>query len=192
VLAEFVEPDATFTYDLTRALDTLSTSGWVPGDGGVRTKNGVRAVFTLKYRKGDIVAAGLAEAFATDARAIGVQVTPEATTDLGTGASIVSFGDPFDPDTALYSAVALGGYHNETVDAALVTGRTATDPAERATAYRKLQRAWVTAPGAVTLVAANHTYVMRESWDGYQPVIDASSADVTWGAWWNLEDWTPR
>lgn len=192
VLAEFVEPDATFTYDLTRALDTLSTSGWLPGDGGVRTKNGVPAVFTLKYRQGDTVAAGLAEAFATDARAIGVQVTPEATTDLGTGAAIVSFGDPFDPDTALYSAIALGGYHNETVDAALVTGRTATDPAERATAYRKLQRAWITAPGAVTLVATNHTYVMRESWDGYQPVIDASSADVTWGAWWNLEDWTPR
>lgn len=199
VLAEFVEPDAVFDYDLTRALDALSASGWVPGDGGVRTKNGTQAAFTLRYRQGDTIAAGLAEAFATDARAIGVQVTPEATADaaaLTTGPALVGFGDPFDPDTALYSIVrsgtALGGYHNETVDTALDTGRAATDPAERATAYRKFQRAWVTAPGMVVLTAPNHTYVMRESWDGYQPVVDAASADATWGAWWNLEDWTPR
>jgi peptide/nickel transport system substrate-binding protein len=199
-LAEFVEPDAGFAYDLTRALDTLSGSGWVPGDGGVRTKNGTQAAFPLRYKQGDSLAAALADGFATDARGIGIQVTPEPTTDpaaLANGPSVVSFGDPFDPDTALYAALrsgsgALGGYHNETVDAALDTGRAATDPAERATAYRKLQRAWVTAPGMVVLAAANHTYVMRESWDGYQPVVDAAPADATWGAWWNLEDWTPR
>jgi peptide/nickel transport system substrate-binding protein len=199
VLAEFVEPDATYAYDLTRALDALSTGGWVPGDAGVRTKNGAVAAFPLRYRQGDTVAAGLAEAFATDARAIGVQVTVEPTTDaaaLAAGPSLVSFGDPFDPDTALYTAFrsgdALGGFHNETVDAALDTGRAATDPAERTAAYRKLQRTWVTAPGMVVLAAPNHTYVMRESWDGYQPVIDAAGVDATWGAWWNLEDWTPR
>jgi peptide/nickel transport system substrate-binding protein len=200
VLAEFVEPDAAFSYDLTRALDTLSTSGWVPGDAGVRTKNGTQAAFPLRYRQGDTLAAALAEGFANDARAIGVQVTPEATTDaaaLAAGPSVVSFGDPFDPDTALFPVLrsgdgALGGYHNETVDSSLDTGRASTDPAERAAAYRKLQRTWVTAPGMVVLAAPNHTYVMRESWDGYEPVVDASAADVTWGAWWNVEDWTPR
>jgi peptide/nickel transport system substrate-binding protein len=199
VLAEFVEPEASFSYDLTRALDTLSTSGWVPGDAGVRTKNGTQAAFPLRYRQGDTLAAALAESFATDARAIGVQVTPEATADpaaLASGPSVVSFGDPFDPDTALYPVLrgdaALSEYHNETIDTAMDTGRTATDPAERATAYRKVQRTWVTAPGMVVLAAPNHMYVMRESWDGYQPVVDTSSADATWGAWWNLEDWTPR
>jgi peptide/nickel transport system substrate-binding protein len=199
VLAEFVEPDADFPFDLTRAIDALATSGWLPGDAGVRTKNGRQAAFTLRYRAGDTVAGGLAEAFATDARAIGVQVTPEKTADpaaLATGPSVVSFGDPFDPDqelfAALHSGTALGGYDNASVDAALDTGRTVTDPAERATAYRKLQRAWVTAPGMVVLAAPNHTYVMRQSWDGYQPVVDAAGAGFTWGAWWNLEDWTPR
>jgi peptide/nickel transport system substrate-binding protein len=197
VLPEFVEPDAVFDYDLTRALDALSSGGWNPGEAGARVKNGTPAAFTLRYEQGDTVAAGLAEAFATDARAVGVQVTPEATTDaaaLAAGPSLVSFGDPFDPDTALYPVLrsGLGGYHNETVDTALDTGRAATDPAERAVAYRKAQRAWVSAPGMVVLAAPNHTYVMRESWDGYQPVVDASTADATWGAWWNLEDWTPR
>jgi peptide/nickel transport system substrate-binding protein len=197
VLAEFVEPDAVFDYDLTRALDALSSGGWNPGDGGVRVKNGRQAAFTLRYKQGDTVAAGLAEAFATDARAVGVQVTPEATTDpaaLLAGPSVMGFGDPFDPDTALYPVLrsGIGGYHNETVDTALDTGRAATDPAERATMYRKVQRAWVSAPGMVVLAAPNHTYVMRESWDGYQPVVDAAGEDATWGAWWNLEDWTPR
>jgi len=197
VLAEFAEPDAVFDYDLPRALDALSSGGWNPGAGGVRVKNGAQAAFPLRYEQGDTVAAGMAEAFATDARAVGVQVTPEATTDpaaLAAGPSVVSFGDPFDPDTALYPVLrsGLGGYDNEAVDTALDTGRTATDPAERATMYRKVQRAWVTAPGMVVLAAPNHTYVIRESWDGYQPVVDAAGADATWGAWWNLEDWTPR
>jgi peptide/nickel transport system substrate-binding protein len=199
VLAEFVEPDATFTYDLTRALDALSTGGWTPGATGVRTKNGTVATFPLYYEQGDSVAEALAQAFATDARAIGVEATPTPTTDaaqLAAGPSVVSFGDPFDPDTALFSVLrsggALGGYHNEQVDEALDNGRAAIDPAERAVAYRKFQRAWVSAPGMVVLAAPNHTYVMRESWDGYQPVVDASTADATWGAWWNLEDWTPK
>ncbi len=200
VLAEFVEPEAGFETDLTQALDTLAASGWVPGPDGVRAKNGAQAAFTVRYRTGDSLSAALAEAFAADARAVGIQVTPESTGDptaLTSGPMVVSFGDPFDPDPALHAGfhsgpAAFGGYANATVDAALATGRAATDPAARATAYRKFQRAWVTAPGMVVLVAPNHTYVMRESWDGYQPVVDAASADGTWGAWWNLEDWTPR
>lgn len=196
VLAEFVEPDATFDYDLTSALDALSAGGWLPGEAGVRTKNGVPATFTLNYPAGDSVAEALAQSFANDARAVGVTVTPRAVTTAQPGASIVRFGDPFDPDQVLYPLVhsgsALGGYANDTVDEALETGRTATDPAQRATAYRKFQRAWVGAPGMVVLVAPNHTYVMRQSWDGYEPVVDAADSDFTWGAWWNLEKWTPR
>ncbi len=199
VLAEFVEPDATFEYDLTHALDTLAAGGWLPGEAGVRAKDGVPASFTLRYPAGDTVSAALAEAFATDAQALGVRVAPEAATNaetLASGPAVIGFGDPFDPDPVLFPLLrsddALGGYSNETVDGALDTGRASTDPAERATAYRKLQRTWIAAPGMVVLVSPDHTYVMRDSWDGYQPVVDAASADLTWGAWWNLEDWSPR
>lgn len=198
VLAEFVEPSATYEHNLTMALDVLAASGWLPGDAGVRARNGTVAEFTLRYQSGDSVSAALAEAFATAAQAIGVQVNTEAAdrAALATGPAVVRFGDPFDPDPDLYpllhSGGALGGYRDATVDAALDAGRTATDPAERAIAYRKLQRAWLTAPGMVVLAAPNHTYVIRESWDGYQPVVDAADTDLTWGAWWNLEEWTPR
>jgi peptide/nickel transport system substrate-binding protein len=198
VLAEFVEPDATYDYDITRALDQLESSGWVTGADGIRAKAGRPARFTLRYLEGDTVSAGLAEAFATNARSIGVQVDPEpVSADELTGPAVVSFGDPFDPDLALYDLLrsdqgALGGSADATVDAELDTGRAATDPAQRATAYRRLQRAYVSAPGLVVLAEPNHTYVMRESWDGYEPVVDAARPSMGWGAWWNLEKWTPR
>lgn len=198
VLAEFVEPEAKFGYDITQALDQLDAGGWVTGPDGIRAKGRTAAQFTLHYLAADTIAAGLAQAFATNARSVGVQVDlAPVSAGAMTGAMITGFGDPFDPDLALYPVLrsgkgALGGYADETVDAELDLGRTATDPAERATAYRRLQRAYVAGPGMVVLVAANHTYVMRESWDGYQPVVDAAGPSMSWGAWWNLEKWTPR
>lgn len=199
VLAEFVEPDARFEHDITRALDKLESTGWVTGPSGVRTRDGRAARFTLRYLAGDTISAGLAKDFATNARSVGVQVDLEPVAATGmTGPVIVGFGDPFDPDLSLFAmlrsggADALGGYVNETVDEALDTGRAATDPAQRAAAYRRMQRAYVAAPGMVTLAEPSHTYVMRESWDGYEPVVDADTAGLTWGAWWNVEKWTPR
>ena len=202
MLAEFVEPTAHFSYDVTRALDLLSEAGWQPGADGLRAKGGVTAAFTLLYRGGDTVARDLAAAFAASAKGIGIQVTPEAAdrtvllTRAGQDAVLLGVGNPFDPDLRLFdllhSGVSPSGYANATVDAALETGRTSTDPAQRATAYRKLQRAYVSAPGMVELVAPQHSYVIRENWNGYEPVVDGESADATWGAWWNLGKWAPR
>lgn len=197
VLAEFVEPDAAFEHDLPAALDQLDAGGWRTGPDGIRAKGGTVAEFTLRYPAGDTVSAGLAEAFAINARSIGVLVdlAPVAGTAL-TGPTVVGFGAPFDPDLTLFellrSADALGGYANDAVDAALDTGRSATDPAQRAAAYRRLQRVYLSQPGMVVMAAPNHTYVMRENWDGYEPVVDTETADLSWGAWWNLEKWTPR
>jgi peptide/nickel transport system substrate-binding protein len=201
-MAEFVEPSAHYSYDLTRALDLLAEAGWLPGADGMRAKAGVTAAFTLVYRGGDTLARDLAAAFATAAKGIGIQVSTEAadgaalTVREAKDAVLLGVGNPFDPDLSLYPLLHTGlspsGYTNPTVDAALETGRTSTDPAQRATAYRKLQRAYVSAPGMVELVAPQHSYVIRENWNGYQPVIDGETADATWGAWWNLAKWAPR
>jgi peptide/nickel transport system substrate-binding protein len=196
VLTEFVEPTATYPYDVTRALDRLSEGGWLPGTNGMRMKNGQPAAFTLLYHGGDTLARDLATAFAAAARGIGVAVTPQAVDTpallarSAKDAVLVDFGDPFDPDLRLFDLLHSGT--SPTIDAALESGRTATDPAQRATAYRKLQRAYLEAPSMIVLVAPEHTYVMRDNWNGYQPVVDADSADFTWGAWWNLNKWTPR
>jgi peptide/nickel transport system substrate-binding protein len=200
-LAEFVEPTAKFPYDVTKALDLLGEAGWLPGSDGMRARAGVPARFTLLYRSGDTLARDLASAFSSAAKGIGIQVSAEAA-DADTllsrstkDAVLFGFGNPFDPDLGLYelmhsSAGQLGA--NPTIDAALDTGRTVTDPAQRATAYRKLQRTYLTAPSMVVLAAPQHTYVLRESWTGYEPVIDAQDPDATWGAWWNVHKWTPR
>ncbi|HEV2783984.1 MAG TPA: ABC transporter substrate-binding protein [Actinophytocola sp.] len=201
-LAEFVEPTAKFPYDVTRALDLLAEAGWLPGADGMRAKAGVPARFTLLYRSGDTLARDLASAFATGAKGIGIQVSAEAAdadtllTRSTKDAVLFGFGNPFDPDLYLYQLLHSSAdgrlAANPTIDAALDTGRTATDPAQRATAYRKLQRTYLTAPSMVVLAAPQHTYVLRETWNGYEPVIDAQDPDFTWGAWWNVHKWTPR
>jgi peptide/nickel transport system substrate-binding protein len=202
LMAEFVEPSARYSYDVTRALDLLGEAGWLPGADGMRAKAGVTAAFTLLYRGGDTLARDLAAAFAGSAQGIGIRVSIEAadgaalTARVATDAVLLGVGNPFDPDLSLYRLLHTGlspsGYTNPTVDAALDTGRTSADPAQRAAAYRKLQRAYVSAPGMVELVAPQHDYVLRENWNGYQPVMDGDTADATWGAWWNLAKWAPR
>lgn len=198
VLAEFVEPEAAFEYSVPDALEVLENAGWKLNEGAL-VKDGEAAEFDVGYLKGDTTSEELAKVFATAAAAIGITVTPVESQPDGNAAvrpELRSFGDPFDPDFALYpvlhSGTALAGYSDESVDAALDTGRTATDPAQRAVAYRELQRDYLAAPGMVTLAEPSHTYVLRQSWDGYQPVVDGADVDVTWGPWWNLQKWTPR
>jgi peptide/nickel transport system substrate-binding protein len=189
VLAEFVEPGAEFEHDIPKALEILGDGGWQTGQTG-RVKNGTPAEFPVNYLAGDTVGADLADRFASAASAIGVLVTPTEVDELPPDQpAVVSFGDPVDPDLALSPVLRSA---DPSVDASLATGRAATDPAERATAYRKLQRDYLEAPNLVVLTEPNHTYVLRQSWDGYQPIVDGATADFTWGAWWNLQKWTPR
>lgn len=198
--AEFVEPDATFDHDPAQAREQLDEAGWVAGPDGVRSRGGLRAAFTLRYPSGDVVAAGLVSRFAADAEQIGIAVTgtavDPATPPDGTTPALLRIGGPFDPDLELYpllhSPGKPGDYANAGVDAALETGRTAIDPAQRSVAYRQLQLAYVTAPGMVVLATPDSCTLIRRSWNGYQPVPDGADTDATWGPWWNLNHWTPR
>src|SRR6202008_5100595 len=98
-----------FDHDITRALDQLESSGWVTGPDGIRAKGGKVARFTLRHLSGDTVSAGLAEAFATNARSVGIQVDlePVSATAL-TGATVVGFGNPFDPAPPLSGVLPSG------------------------------------------------------------------------------------
>ncbi|AHI00423.1 ABC transporter substrate-binding protein [Kutzneria albida] len=204
-MPEFIETQATYRYDKAEAARVLEQAGWVPGADGVRAKDGVQARFTLLYPTGDTERAAVAQAFATQVKAIGVQVeatalAPEAITARGgADAQVLGGGDPFNPDTGfapvLHTGGALnpGGYSNAQVDTALDNARKATDPARRATAYRQAQRAYTADPGLVVLAFVNHTYVVHDEWTGYQPVTEpAVHGALGWGPWWNLQTWGPR
>ncbi len=203
VLPEFLEPGATFTQDQDEARTGLLNAGWVANTSGGRAKGGVVAAFTLDYPTGDSVDAALAAAFATDAKAVGIVVTPNAVAPaqlaakVGTDAVLISTGNPFDPDIGLYplldsAAGTPSGYADPAVDAALDAGRRTLDPSQRSVAYRQFQKAYIADPAMVCLAFTDHTYVMRANWNGYTPVTDAAAQGVSWGAWWNLAEWTPK
>ncbi|TWP50299.1 ABC transporter substrate-binding protein [Lentzea tibetensis] len=195
-LPEVFEPSAKFRYDKTEAERQLEVAGWVRGTDGIRARNGVPARFTLMYPLGDDLRADLATAFAADARAVGVDVqlaglSWEAITPrLGVDALLSGEGNPFDADLMLYD---LRGQGNPQVDVALEDGRRLTDPGQRAVAYKQFQRAYVVEPCMVVLAFPEHSYVVRDKWNGYLPVVDPSSyGALGWGPWWNIQKWEPK
>jgi peptide/nickel transport system substrate-binding protein len=208
VLDEYAEPNAQFEFDPDEARRVLDTAGWTRGPDGTRVRAGVPARFTLMYPATDSIRRDLAQAFASDARALGVDVLLEGLgweaiePRMGADALVLGGGSPFDPDLVAYpllhSSYAGDGFNNPAsyanpgVDAGLEAARRATDPAERVAAVRAWQRAYAAAPGFVFLTFLDHSYVVRDRWDGYTQVIDPHTHGTTWGPWWNVEDWTPR
>lgn len=196
VLAEEFDPAAKFRYDKAEAVRLLDAAGWVPGADGIRVREGVAARFTLMYPLGDDLRADLATAFAADAKAVGVDVQLAGLSweairpRIGTDALLHGEGSPFDPDLMLYGLRGQGG---PGADQALDQGRTLIDPAQRAVAYKLFQQAFIAAPSMVVLVFPEHAYVMRDSWNGYEAVVDPSSyGALAWGPWWNLDKWEPK
>ena len=58
-------------------------------------------------------------------------------------------------------------------------------------AYEHL-RAYLANPGMVFLAFLDHAYALRTDWTGYQEVVDTHQQGVTWGPWWNLQEWQPK
>ncbi|MGP4020256.1 ABC transporter substrate-binding protein [Saccharopolyspora sp. 5N708] len=204
------EPTARFDFDPRRAGQLLDDAGWLPGADGIRARGGTRAQFTVLYFADDSLRKDLASAFASDAKAIGIQVElagvdrSAVPARLATDGIVLGGGNPMDPDpqayTSLHSSVIgtgtynnPGQYRNAEVDAALDRARQELDPARRAEFYRQAQRAYVADPGLVYLAFIDHSYVMRDGkWSGYQPPVEPHTHGTTWGPWWNIESWKPQ
>ncbi|OZE99684.1 transporter [Rhodococcus sp. 15-1154-1] len=212
VYGDAYEPSAVFSYDPGSAARVLDGAGWRLGADGVRARNGTRAAFTVMYNSTDTVRRDLAQAFASDASAVGIDVSLEALswdridTRISYDGTLLGGGsEPYDPDTQAYNALNsvflrpdvgsvydnASDYSNANVDAALERGRRSLDTAERDRAYRDMQRAYVEDPGYVYLVFLDHTYVAKDSdWTVSGPILEPHSHGVTWGPWWSLQTWT--
>lgn len=208
VLPEQVDPAAAWRFDPVGAARVLDGAGWSVGPDGVRIRGGQAASFTLMYPAADTVRRDLAQAFASDVRAVGIDVKLEGLgweaiePRMGRDAVVLGGGDPFDPGfkawQLLHSSNAAdgfnnpGSYANPQVDATLDAALRAPDAASRTEHTRAFQRAYAADPGMVFLVFVGHSYVSGAHWDGYVPVVEPHTHGVTWGPWWNLEDWTPK
>lgn len=212
VYGDTFEPTATFTYDPAAAEQVLTDAGWVAGADGIRSKDGQRAEMTVMYNSTDTVRRDLAQAFASDALAVGVEVDLEALSwdridpRINTDLTLLGGGDePFDADTQAYDALSsvyvtpgvgsiynnASDYTNAAVDAGLETGRHSLDADERSAAYRDVQTAYVDDPGYVFLVFLDHTYVSKDSgWTMSGQVLEPHAHGVTWGPWWSLQTWS--
>lgn len=212
VYGDTFEPTATFSYDPVAAEQILTDAGWVAGADGIRSKDGQRAEVTVMYNSTDTVRRDLAQAFASDALSVGVEVDLEALSwdridpRINTDLTLLGGGDePFDADTQAYDALSsvyvtpgvgsiynnASDYTNAAVDTGLETGRHSLDPDERSAAYRDVQSAYVDDPGYVFLVFLDHTYVSKDSgWTMSGQVLEPHAHGVTWGPWWSLQTWS--
>lgn len=208
VLDELHEPASAFPFDRDAARRILDRAGWRPGGDGVRSRGGTRAAFTLLYPADDSVRKLFAQAFASDAKAVGIDVTlaglgwEAIEPRMARDAVVLGGGNPFEPDLVAYpllhSSYGGDGYNNpgfyadSDVDAALDRARSAASPGARAQAYGDLQREFRDNPGFVFLAFLDHSYVLRDSgWRGYRPVVEPHTHGLTWGPWWNVQNWTP-
>ena len=68
--------DMRVDYDPDAAMALLDEAGWLPGSDGVREKGGVRASFDLWYSADDSVRQAVANEFANQMFALGIEVSP--------------------------------------------------------------------------------------------------------------------
>ncbi|ANZ41356.1 hypothetical protein BBK82_40745 [Lentzea guizhouensis] len=208
-LSSWYDASSTFSFSADEASRLLDEAGWRKGADGKRSRDGVAARLPILYPAPDVLRKELALAAASDIAKLGVDAPVEATTfDVmlqrqREAASVWGGGDPYDPDTAAYTLlhsryagqsgyVNMTLYRNSTVDASLDAARRTLDPAARKQAYFDFQKAYVADPGWAFLVFLDHTYVLRDRWDGLEKQVEPHDHGLVHAVWWNLERWTPK
>ncbi|WP_308250349.1 ABC transporter substrate-binding protein [Sphaerisporangium fuscum] len=198
--------DGSATPDRAQAVQILEQAGWKAGPGGVRTKNGTAARFTLMYPAGDSLRKELALAVASDAKKIGIDVeTAGLDWDaieprMAKDALVMGYGTPFDPDYTNYELFHSsfsgqgffnpGHYKNPEVDRLLDTGRRSSDPSIRKKVYDEVQRHISQDAVWLYLVYLKHTYVVRGNWSGLAVGVEPHE-HATGGLFGTVASWKP-
>ncbi|RKT55369.1 peptide/nickel transport system substrate-binding protein [Saccharothrix australiensis] len=208
-LDQWYDSRATFAHDTARAEKLLDEAGWRRGADGKRSRDGQAARLPILYPAPDVLRKELALAVASDIAKLGIDAPVEATTyelmlqRRKEAASMWGGGEPYDPDTTAYTLlhsryagepgyVNMTLYRNPAVDAALDTARRSLDPNARKQAYTEFQQAFVADPGWAFLAFLDHTYVLRDKWDGQATQVEPHDHGLVHAVWWNLERWTPK
>jgi peptide/nickel transport system substrate-binding protein len=171
-----------YLFDSERAANDLTSLGWVPGDDGIRQKDGERLAFSLiTDSTGDRLAA--AQAIADQWAVLGVDITVEQL-DSATLAERLSQHDftfalhgwqrlGSDPDvySLWHSSQAsqgnnYAGLRDETIDELLSSARAELDPVKRSAMYSEFQETWVNLAPSITLYQPLFVYATSSELDG--------------------------
>ncbi|MEU9884258.1 ABC transporter substrate-binding protein [Sphaerisporangium sp. NPDC051011] len=198
--------DGSPTPDQAGATRLLEEAGWKPGPDGIRRKDGRPASFTLMYPAGDSLRKELALAFTSDAKKLGVDVRlagldwDAIVPRMAKDALVMGYGTPFDPDYTnfelFHSSFSGQGFFNPghykvpEVDALLEKGREQSDPSARKQAYDAFQQRIHDDAVWAYLVYLKHVYVVRGTWTGITPGVEAHE-HATAGLFRNLAEWKP-
>lgn len=197
--------NAKVEFDVDKAKKILDEAGWKEGSDGIREKDGQKATFTVMFSQSDEVRRDLALAFAQDMKAIGIDIKAEGAgwdvikPKMGEVGVVFGGGNPYDPDFQVYQLLHSkhamdgwnnpGSYNNAKVDELLDKARNSTSEEERIKAYQEMQLELLDDPSGIFLVFLDHTFVQRKGYTGFKPIVDPHSHGVTFGPWWNLEEW---
>ncbi|MGH8905425.1 MAG: ABC transporter substrate-binding protein [Egibacteraceae bacterium] len=202
------DPSVTIPFDPEQAAQLLDEAGWVPGDDGIREKDGQRLAFTIMHLPTLTQHRDMGLAMRSDLAEIGIDVTVEAVDTpayldrLATDPWLHGIGTPYDPDTELWaryhSSLAddgdpgtnRAGMRNPDVDAALEAGRATTDRDQRRDSYTDLQHALAEDGSYLHLLERAITVVVPADVEGIEVQLQGSPHGFPRGIAWSLERWT--
>ncbi|HEU0165898.1 MAG TPA: ABC transporter substrate-binding protein [Thermomicrobiales bacterium] len=140
-----------YPLDVDKAKSLLDAAGWVPGDGGIRSKDGVKASFTLQIIQGDTQRRPEAELAQQWWKEIGIDCQLAETNNALAGLVAGQYDaglfnwtyggvDPDARDTlTTKGANNFNHFSNAEVDDLLTKGVSELDEAKRITMYKRVQ-----------------------------------------------------
>lgn len=194
-------------FDQKRAETLLTEAGWVPGEDGVRVKNGKQLTFGL-YSQSTSEYAYVTQKLQSDWAKVGVKVEVLLQPDSDLQSTVtyhnydallygISLGP--DPDAYAYwgsaqadqraaNRVNFSEYKSANADKGLEGGRTRSDPQLRALKYQPFLEAWRNDAPALALYQPRYVYVTRNTVFGFEPSVINTSAD----RYSNVDKWMIR
>jgi len=197
------EPAIRYLYDPAEAQRLLSEAGWVPGDDGVRTREGQRLHFRLLATGTDPSRRAVAELLQQQWRALGIDVELElrswaevrrrATQERDFDALLIGILWDVDPDQStvwssdsFFDGLNFGHYLDPEVDQKLVEAVATTDRQQRTTLYREIEQRVLSDLPMLPLVYPDLIVVRSERLE--IPVLDALVVRTRTG----IEQWRLR
>jgi peptide/nickel transport system substrate-binding protein len=195
------------SYNMTAAAATLTADGWLPGNNGLRHKNGQALTFDMFAQNTPEftqVANTLSQAW--HKLGVDVNVYTQSQTDLqptieshsydallygisiGVDPDVYAYWDSSQADVRAAARLNFSSYASPTADAALEAGRTRLDPALRVIKYQPFLQAWQQDAPALGLYQPRFLYVTRGSVYGLSEHMINTDTD----RFENVQNWEIR